>query len=496
MSGLEQKLYQLIISRLDGDNISYPSYQDRILSLVSSGIGGFIVFGGKKEEVRAFINRIQSLTSHPLFIASDIERGVGQQIRGTTSFPSAMAIAAAIDRSRTEDITQLESMLKAVSDEASDVGINMPLIPVLDVNTNPDNPIICTRAFSDDIEKVAWFGSHFIESIESSGLISCAKHFPGHGDTSIDSHIALPVISKSAEVLWEEDMSPFRTAIKSGVSSIMVGHLSVPAIDSSPASLSEKVITNVLRNKLGFKGLIITDALNMDALKGRGNIYAECLNAGVDILLHPADADSAVNELIGTVESGGLSEDTVNTAHERVLRFKSKLQFNNKPVPEYNEHDKTASLIHANSITLVKNTSPVLPLVNMQETSLVFAADENDFDISPLKTHIEQSFPLKECNDSAQRETTIFALFTNVAAWRGSSGIGGEDIRRIKNIIKKSRNSVIIAFGSPYVLNHFEDANVLIAAYDSGIKAQSSVIRCLRGEIDFQGSLPVTLNFS
>jgi hypothetical protein len=234
----------------------------------------------------------------------------------------------------------------------------------------------------------------------------------------------------------------------------------------------------------------------MDALKGRGNIYAECLNAGVDILLHPEDADSAVHELKGAIESGKLSEETVNTAHERVLRFRSKLKCADKPAQEYKEHERTASLIHDKSMTLVKNASHILPLASMQKVSLVFAADKNDFDISPLKTHIEQSIPLEECNDSDQRETTIFALFTNIAAWRGSSGIRDEDMRRVKNLIKISRKSIVIAFGSPYVLRHFKEADVLIAAYDSGMQAQSSVIRCLTGEREFQGSLPVTLNFS
>jgi beta-glucosidase-like glycosyl hydrolase len=232
----------------------------------------------------------------------------------------------------------------------------------------------------------------------------------------------------------------------------------------------------------------------MDALKGRGNIYAECLNAGVDILLHPEDADSAVNELKEAFESGALNEEKAYVAHERVLRFRSKLKCNNKPAQEYKEHERTASLIYDKSITLVKNAPHILPPANMQKVSLVFAADKNDFDISPLKTHIEQSIPLEKCNDSDQRETTIFALFTNIAAWRGSSGIKDEDINKIKNLMKKSRKSIVIAFGSPYVLRHFKEADVLIAAYDSGMQAQSSVVKCLKGEREFQGSLPVKLS--
>lgn len=496
MSGLEKKLYQLIISRLEGDNVSSRPYQDRVISLVSRGIGGFIVFGGQKEELRSFIDRLQSIASSPLFIASDIERGVGQQVRGTTSFPPAMAIAAAIDMNRNIDAGLLKSVVRAVADEARYVGINMPLIPVLDVNINPENPIICTRAFSDKTEDVAWFGNAYISTLEDAELISCAKHFPGHGDTAVDSHISLPVISKSVETLMSTDIYPFREAIKAGVSAIMVGHLSVPEIDSLPASLSKKITTDLLRTELGFEGLILTDALNMNALREVENAPVKCLHAGADILLHPADADSAVKELKGAVESGELNEEILNRAHERVSWFKSKLKLNNKPDPQYKEHEKTASLIYDRSITLVKNTSDILPLADIAKTALVYAADENGFDISPLKDHIAHSISLEECNNTDQRETTIFALFTDIAAWRGSSGMGDKDIRRIKNLMKKSCNSIVIAFGSPYVLRHFKEAGVLIAAYDSGPQTQSSVIKCLRGKKEFEGSVPVKIEIS
>ncbi len=269
---LEKKLYQLIISRLDGDKVASKKYQEKIIELVKKGIDGFILFGGKKDEIRDFISKIQSISEIPLFIASDIERGVVQQIKDTTLFPCQMAIAAAINKDRPEDVSLLRSAIKAIADEAMDIGINMPLIPVLDVNQNPDNPIICTRAFSDNPEDVAWFGSEYIKILETSGLISCAKHFPGHGDTAIDSHISLPVITKSRTDLMTTDIMPFVGAIKAGVSSIMIGHLSVPAIDSMPASLSKMIITDLLRMELGFNGLILSDALNMDALKGNKNI--------------------------------------------------------------------------------------------------------------------------------------------------------------------------------------------------------------------------------
>src|SRR3990172_10040331 len=294
LKSLEKRLYQLIISRLDGDKVSSQGYQERAFDLVAKGIGGFILFGGEKEEIKAFIERLQSLSKIPLLIASDVERGVGQQIKGSTVFPCQMAVRAAIREERPEDVAILRDTVRAIAAEAIDIGINMPLIPVLDVNQNPDNPIICTRAFSDNPENVSWFGLEYIGMLEGSGLLSCAKHFPGHGDTLIDSHISLPGIDKPLQELMDTDILPFREAVQAGVSTIMVGHLQIPALDSIPASLSHKVITGLLREGLGFHGLVLTDALNMSALSGIDNLAAKCIHAGVDILLHPSDAELTV----------------------------------------------------------------------------------------------------------------------------------------------------------------------------------------------------------
>ena len=209
MKRLEQSIYQLIISRLDGERLSSSSYQKRALELVQKGIGGFILFGGSIDETRDFILKLQAASDTLLFIASDIERGVGQQIEGATNFPSQMALAAATGKERAEGIGLFTDTVKAIAEESVYMGINMALIPVLDVNTNPENPIICTRAFSDNPQEVARLGKIYIKTIEESGLLSCAKHFPGHGDTSVDSHIALPVISKSLKELTDTDILPF-----------------------------------------------------------------------------------------------------------------------------------------------------------------------------------------------------------------------------------------------------------------------------------------------
>lgn len=555
---MQKNLYQLFISRLDGEKLSSLPYQEKIFELVRKGIGGFIVFGGEREEIKAFIDKLQAIADVPLFIASDIERGVGQQIKGYTEFPCQMAVRAAIKKAKgtvadlrvtpllppfnkggmkgglesgLSPLKLLHDMIKAIASEAIDAGINMPLIPVLDVNQRPDNPIICTRAFSDNPEDVSWFGSAYIKALEGSGLISCAKHFPGHGDTSIDSHISLPVISKSYKELMDTDIMPFAEAIKAGVSSIMTGHLLAPSIDSMPASLSEKMIKGLLREQLGFEGLVITDALNMSALKDIDNIHAKCIKAGVDILLHPADTDTAVRELENTLKTKEIDEASIDMAVERILKVKAKLSKNSRVgfVHQINYiHNRNLSTIITDmSITLVKGAD-MLPTLHRSGTGpitdahvVLAGADKfhepslwrehfrnvykiSNFSPSPLSSPLWGEEANKSPLPSGERERVrgfldkpiVFAIFTEVSAWKGSSGIGDKEKQKIYALMGRTKKSIVISFGSPYILSHFKDADVLIAAYGTNETFQKAVIKGLKGEMEFKGELPLKLNLA
>ncbi|HXW69236.1 MAG TPA: glycoside hydrolase family 3 N-terminal domain-containing protein [Dissulfurispiraceae bacterium] len=489
---LEKRLYQLVINRLNGDLIHYASYRRTLLNLVKKGIGGFIIFGGARGEIRDFIGELQSLADVPLFIASDIERGVGQQIKGANALPCPMAIAAALDRGSPEDALLLENALKGVADEAIDNGINLPLIPVLDVNQDPDNPIICTRAFSDNPETVSWFGSEYIRILERAGLISCAKHFPGHGDTAVDSHIALPVIKKSRRELNSMDLIPFIEAIKTGVSSIMVGHLAVPSLDERPASLSKKIIHGLLREELGFKGLVLTDALDMSALSSAGEAPVKCINAGADILLHPTDADAAAALLLSAVESGEIDEMTVNNAAGRIMTAKERLRRMTPGEADYGTNRGWSSRITEKAVTLVKHAPGLLPLTETKDVRLVVAGDFVLPPSAPLRRYLPPASAPHDIT-AAAAETLIFALFTSVAAWKGSSGLAGEDRDKIAGLIKRAGKAIVISFGSPYILRYFGDADILIAAFEPTDQAQETVIKCLKGEMDFMGRLPVRL---
>jgi beta-N-acetylhexosaminidase len=503
---LEKKLYQLIISRLDGYNIHSQDYKERTFNLIEKGIGGFIIFGGRRDEIKDFIQEIQSISEVPLFIASDIECGVGKQIEDATRFPCQMAMAAAIDKKDPGNIELLKDALKAVACESVDVGINMPLIPVLDVNQNPDNPIICTRAFSDNPEDVAWFGSWYIKELEDIGLISCAKHFPGHGDTNVDSHISLPVITKSLEGLMKIDLIPFAEAIKKGVSSIMVGHLSIPLIDSKPASLSKKIITDLLRKELGFDGLVLTDALNMKALKDFEYVSAECIKAGADILLHPGDADKTVEEFKLSVEKKIISEEEIEKTVNRILNIKDRLQNITKPLypplvrgelkggkVDYQSHKVLSANITDMSITLLKGTEGLLPISDENGVNVILAGEDKFFEASPFKAIFRNvsAIPLPQAEGASGR--VVFAIFTSVSAGKGTSGMDDKERKQICRHIKNAKTSVVISFGCPYVLRFFRDADVLIAAYETTEQAQKAVIKCLKGGLDFEGRLPVKI---
>ncbi len=521
---LKEKLYQLIISRLDGINIHSQAYREKLFQLIEKGIGGFILFGGKRDEIKDFIVHIQSHAKIPLFIASDIECGVGQQIQDATVFPCQMSFAAAINKNNPGDISILESSLKAIALESIDVGINMPLIPLLDVNQNPDNPIVCTRAFSDDPDDVAWFGIKYIQAFENAGLLSCAKHFPGHGDTAIDSHVSLPVITKSFDELRETDLKPFAEGIKTGVSSIMVGHLSIPAIDSKPASLSKIMITDLLRKEMGFDGLILTDALNMKALKDFENVPAQCIKAGTDILLHPLDANLTVKELEQAVMDKTIFEEDIDCAVNRILETKAKIQDKTTPLylclangrqaplargelkgseVDYQGHRILSSQITDMSITLLKNTEG-LPILDPVSTQVVLVGEQKFFESTPFRKYLKNVSTILSPTSLPQWErgryetifsgrVVIFAIFTSVAAWKGTSGIDDAERKMISELIKIAETSIVISFGCPYVLRYFKDTDMLIIAYETTEQTQNAVIKCLKGELDFKGRLPVKI---
>jgi hypothetical protein len=272
----------------------------------------------------------------------------------------------------------------------------------------------------------------------------------------------------------------------------MIGHLSIPDIDTKPASLSKKMITDILREELGFDGLVLTDALIMSALDNIDNVPLQCIEAGADILLHPADPDVTVKELISAAESKRIIEERIEDAFKRIIRIKTGLQGEIDHDIDYQRNAVLSSQITDRSVSLIKSTSGKLLVPDYSKVHLILAGDSELFRSSPLRKYFTH---ISTIDDEIEFENRypVFAIFTSVAAWKGSSGISESKKERIRQLIKKARRSMVISFGSPYVLRHFKEAQILIAAYEATGQAQVAVMKCLEGRKDFRGKIPVSL---
>jgi beta-glucosidase-like glycosyl hydrolase len=289
-----------------------------IADALDIGVGGFIIFGGAVDTVRRLTTDLLRRAGRPLLLAADLERGAGQQVAGLTEFPPPAALASL------EDASVIRWAGAVTAQEARAVGINWIFAPVADLDVRPDNPIVQTRAFGDEPQRVASYVRSWIEGCQGAGALACVKHYPGHGRTAVDSHIDLPVVDASAELLRATDLVPFQVAVDSGVASVMTGHVAYPSLDSSglPATLS-KPLLDELRGPLGFGGLIVSDALIMDgALQGRreSDAAVEAVRAGVDLLLYPKDPRRVKEALDQAVASGALERDRLLQALSRYER--------------------------------------------------------------------------------------------------------------------------------------------------------------------------------
>ncbi|MGD1703644.1 glycoside hydrolase family 3 N-terminal domain-containing protein [Dapis sp. BLCC M229] len=348
---LAEKVAQMVVVRASGhlfDNqILYPDWEPPNSKLQywvqELGVGGVIFVGGSAVDLATRIQQLQSWAKIPLLLAADIEEGVGQRFAGATWFPPPMAIAAIAQTNLKKAQGYAETMGAITAQEAVAIGLNWILAPVVDVNNNPDNPVINIRAFGETTELVCQLARAFIRGAQQYAVLTTAKHFPGHGDTAVDSHFDLPVIPHSDRRLAEVELPPFFEAIAAGVDSVMSAHLLIPVWDGElPATLSHKIITGRLRQKLGFDGLVVTDALVMGAIANRyGLAEASVLavEAGADILLMPLDAEVTINSVCDAVSQGRISESRIDESLQRIWQAKTKVyptwEPGNEKIPDY-----------------------------------------------------------------------------------------------------------------------------------------------------------------
>ncbi len=333
---LREQVAQMIVVRTTGHlfdhEVAYPQWEATNPALekyLDLGVGGVILLGGSAAEVGVRTQHLQLLAKYPLLMAADIEEGVGQRFSGATWFAPPMALGDIAQRDLPLALNLAKKMGASIAQEAVAIGLNWLLAPVVDVNNNRDNPVINVRAFGETAETVARLTSAFIAGTQAFPVLTSAKHFPGHGDTATDSHLSLPVINHDFERLRELELVPFVQAIAAGVDSIMTAHLQIPSLDPDyPATLSKMTLSGFLRRDLGFEGLIVTDALVMDAIAqqyGAAEATVLAVAAGADILLMPADVEGAIAAVCTAVESGRIAEASILRAVERIWRAKHKI---------------------------------------------------------------------------------------------------------------------------------------------------------------------------
>ncbi len=498
---LREDIAQMVMPRLEGSKLGDSAYRSRAQDLVREGIGGFILFGGDIESTPRYLREINRQSEIPLLISSDVERGLGQQLEGGTRFPSQRAVASAINRRSRKDVELLDKMLDAVRIETRAAGIHAVFSPVVDVNNNRDNPIICTRAFGDEPEVVEWFGSRYIKRLQHPAgknridLLACAKHFPGHGDTDQDSHSVLPLIQADRPRLNRIELPPFREAVKAGVGMVMVAHLLVPALDpTKPTTFSKKTVTALLREGMEFQGLIVSDALDMGALAGPhspGEVAVRAVEAGIDILLHPQDAFDTINAVVSAVEQGRLTRQRITESVERVVAAKQRLGLFDKERPvasriDYKRHQKIAVEIGHKALRFMSGTKGSLPRDHEGGMACFVLDDDNilqsgDAFIQSLKDRVrnlstivltpESGMLASLVNESIDgADTVVLAVFSKISASKGRSGISDKLRDMAMDIMSRTRSkggkTIVISFDSPYILDLFKTSDLLIAAYD------------------------------
>jgi len=525
---IREKVGQMIVAKVYAVYKSDTGPQYLLISrLAAEGkIGGIMFLKGDLESAVKLTNHFQSVSAVPLLVSADMERGLAMRLDGATEFPAAMAVSAA------GDPELARSMGEITAREARAVGIHQNYAPTVDLNINPANPVINTRSFGDRIPLVSTMSAAFIDGMQSSGLVATAKHFPGHGDVTVDSHKALPVLEGDRKRLERYELQPFQSAISQGVLSVMVGHLAVPKLTGSlePASLSKKIVTGLLRNDLGFKGLIVTDALNMKALQSGGltpeEVAVKAVKAGNDILLYPEDPERTFEAVCAAVESGKISERRIDKSVRRILLVKHWVGLDRQKLVDpsrlheligTSQSAKVAERLAEKSLTLVRDRDRMLPL-SLPDSARVVNIMLNDrpgetfgssfakrlgreYAVSSIRlTPASGAKTFREASMLLSKADAV-VLTTGIQAWSSSmpsrlTELQHDFVRSLPAILPQGTPIVFVSFGSPYIFTAFPEIGTALCAYSSSGYSQEAVIKTLKGELVPTGQLPVSLESS
>ncbi|MCH7955580.1 MAG: serine hydrolase, partial [Candidatus Marinimicrobia bacterium] len=521
---VEEKVGQLMVPAYAPRFFNEGNVQfNRLLNLVKKyHVGGVMFFRGKPYAVGRSIERLQAAAKTPLLIMADMEWGLPMRVDESTRFLQNMATGATGNEDYAYQIG------KITGKEARAIGVHIGLAPVMDVNNNPDNIIINTRSYGEDPALVSRMGAAFIRGLQEEGIYATAKHFPGHGDTDVDSHISLPTINASRERIDRLELPPFQAAVDAGVKCISVAHITfsqIEEMEGRPTTLDPYFIKTVLRKQMGFKGLVISDAMDMGGITDNywsGEAAVLAINAGIDIILLPPNFESTYKFVLQAVREGRISMERLNESVRRILRAKADLGLDKKPVYSEENLEKImsdskfawkAEKIANASMTLLRDDKNMIPfhaekieklLVltvtdevgtawrgdTMNREAAVRVPNMKSLFVDPRSTEEEISQILIEA-DSV--DAILIGVYVKWRDRKGTISLPDTTVALLKNVFKIDKPMAVIAFGSPYTLRQIPEVPSYLVAYETVSLAQRAAIRALFGEIPIKAKLPVSI---
>jgi len=543
---VEEKVGQMIVPSFQTSFLSTDSEEfDALVRAVhEQKVGGFHVFGGSERipdvllnptygavtlgqplEAASIINRLQSISPVPLLNTADFEAGVGFRIAGATAFPRLMAFGAARDERLAEEAGRV------TGEEARALGVHVNFAPVVDVNNNPRNPVINTRSYGEDPQMVGRLASAYIRGLQAAGVAATLKHFPGHGDTDVDSHLGLPIIKHPRARLEQMELVPFRAGVAAGAEAVMTAHIELPELDpapKTPTTLSAPIVQGLLRRDLGFDGLIYTDSMGM---AGVASMYSpaeaavRAAKAGNDVILHSPDDAAAFEAIVNAVKAGEIPEKQINASVLRILRAKARADLHRNKLVNLDQiativgtrrNQAAADEVSQRSITLVKDTRNHVPLKAPREAQVLYLS-VLDFPsgwriAAPSRTFIPElrrrwpnvtAIELSDRTTPAELELVramaprydviIASVFVRAGSASGRMDLAQPLQRLLTGFSRSDRPFVTVFFGNPYVTMYMPDLTAVMLTYDFYDRAEASAVRALAGEAAIGGRLPIEL---
>ena len=508
---LEEKIGQLYVVAAYTNKDSLHEKEIKRL-IEEEKIGGLIFMQDDAEKQVKLTNQFQKMSKVPLLISIDAEWGVNMRLKNTSKFPWAMTVGATPNNEKLAF-----KMGKKIAEHCKRLGIHINFAPVVDINTNADNPIIGNRSFGSNKENVSQKATDYMKGMREMNVLGSAKHFPGHGDTNQDSHKTLPTVNQNLTRLEEIELFPFKKLIEEGVGMVMVAHLNVPSIETDPnlpSSLSKKVVTDLLKNKLGFTGLIATDALNMQGVTKNftaGDIDLKAFEAGNDVLLFSQEVKVGKQKIMEAIAKDSLLEKRLEESVKKILRAKYFVGLNNfQPIREENilqdlNDPESLALTHEiveNAITMVKNENKILPIKNVTNKKFAFVSfeeGENEPFFTYLKKYVSfDKIEIKEIADINKLKGYDFVVIGDHKNTESpyKSYASSENTKLLVDAIAKKHTSILCLFTSPYGLKSLETSNIksVLVGYQNTVDSQSIVPQIIFGAIPAKGTLPVDVN--